>query len=254
MISLIRVGFLRMHLVKKAIILKVITNLLLTLTFISIWKVIYFEGEFVLSLEEFVMYSILSMVISSVYSLDVVSIISSNVKSGNIIFYLNKPRNIVYQLFFESLGKSFFQLLYIGLPSFLILSFFYRSFIRGGKIIEIFLVLIFSYILLFLIEVIFGFLSIFSLNSWGLQSFKYSMIVLLSGQFMPLSMYPETLKKIVDILPFEKLYSYPILVFLGKEEFHLGFIIEYFTIFILFGLLAYILGKIVLKRVMVNGG
>ncbi len=254
MINLIRLGFLKMHLVKKAIILKVISNLLLTLIFISIWKSIYVQGKFSMTLEEFVMYSILSTVISTIYSLDIVSAISNNVKSGGVIFYLNKPRSIFYQLFFESLGKSIFQFVYIGLPSLFILSILNKNFLKGGKILEIIIILIFSYLFVFLIEVLFGLLSIFTLNSWGLESFKYSMIVLLSGQFMPLTLYPKNLKRLVEKLPFEKLYSYPILVFLGKEEFRIEFLLEYINIFLLLGLVNFVLGKFILKRVIVNGG
>ncbi len=255
MFRFIRLGFLKNHIYKQAIIMRILANLLTTITLIAIWKAIGRSEALPLSTDQFITYSIYAMFISSVYNLNVVGTISSSVRSGDIIFYISKPKSLCSQIFFETLGGSLFKLCYIAVPSLLIL-----VLTQGGTSLYVenffpaIMVFVLSYLFMFFIEAIFGMLSIFALNAWGLQSLKISLIAVLSGQLIPLALYPDNLKRMVESLPFTKLYSYPILLLLGEDTFYAGVFVEYLYVFLVLGALYAVLSTLVLRRVAINGG
>ncbi len=235
--------------------MRILANLLTTITLIAIWRAIGSSEMLPLSTDQFIVYSIYAMFISSVYNLNVVGLISNSVRSGDIIFYISKPKSLCSQIFFETLGASLFKLCYIAVPSLFILVLTQGlSYIYVENLFAAVVIFALSYLFMFFIEAIFGMLSIFALNAWGLQSLKVSLIAVLSGQLIPLALYPDALKRFVESLPFTKLYSYPILLLLGEDTFYSGVLLEYLYVFVVLGVLYISLSTLVLRRVAVNGG
>ncbi len=254
MYAQVRNGFLEGHTVLAAIILRVLSRVLLTSIYIAIWQAIYWQKkEFPLSLSEFISYSIYSMVLTTLYSTGLVSFFSDRVKSGDIIFNIIRPKPLLLQMFYPHVGRSLFNIFYITLPSFGVLVLFNYSYLVAHRVFLFLLALVFSYVFMFLIDMIFGLVSIFSLNSWGLESFKSAMILLLSGQFIPLGLYPPGLQRIVLGLPFSKLYSFPLSLILNQGTFTFKIFLEYVFTISLCCLFYFLLQKILFSRIQVNG-
>lgn len=254
MLSLIKNGFLQQHIYKKAVLLKILTNIMITVTLVSVWKSIYLTNNIELSMDYLISYTVISSGLTAVYMTNIIGVVSNQVKSGNIIFTVSKPKGIFFQLFFESVGTSIFKLLYIVIPSYIVLFSMYYSHLEIVSMSQFILIFLLSYILMYFFDFIFGLFSIYSLNSWGLQSFKYAVITIFSGSMILIGLYPKTLKSIVEVLPFSKLYAVPINTILLKDNVNTQTILEYVITIIVFASIALILEKVVTNRIVVNGG
>ncbi len=238
MLSLIRHGFLHNHTHKKVVILKILANIIITVTLVSVWQSIYQTNDLGLSIDYLINYTIISSGLATIYTTNVIGVVSNQVKSGNIIFSVSKPKGIFYQLFFESIGISIFKFIYIVIPSYLVLFSIYYPHLEILSILQFILIFSVSYILMFLFDFIFGLISIYSLNSWGLQSFKYALITIFAGSIIPIDLYPKTLRNLVEVLPFSKLYAVPINTILIGNNINLEIVLEYIITIGLFALFA----------------
>ncbi len=254
MFSLIRNGFLEQHVYKKVVLLKILTNIVITVTLISVWQSIYKTNTLDLSMDYLISYTIMSSGLATIYATNIINKVSEQVKSGNIIFTVSKPKGLFYQLFFASVGSSLFKLIYIVIPSYIVLFSIYHSHVELVSIFSFVVILFLSYLLMYFFDLLFGLISIFSLNSWGLQSFKYALVTIFSGSIIPLRLYPSSLKSIVELLPFSKLYAVPIDAILLNNSLDFSVVIEYVVSISLCALFAIILEKIVTRKITINGG
>lgn len=254
MFSLIKSGFLQNHIHRKAVLLKIITNIIITVTLVSVWKSIYETNNMDLSINYLVSYTIISSGLTTIYMTNIIGLVSSQVKSGGIIFTVSKPKGMFYQLFYEAIGTSIFRFIYIVIPSYIVLFSMYQSNIQIASLSHFVFIFLLSYILMFLFDYIFGLFSIFSLNSWGLQSFKYALITIFSGSMIPIELYPQQLKSIVELLPFSKLYAVPIDAILLNSKISSQTVIEYIVTIFVFCIIALILEKFVTNKLVINGG
>ncbi|MGL5439474.1 MAG: ABC transporter permease [Filifactoraceae bacterium] len=215
---LIKIGFLVNQIYKESIIFKGLSSFIFIIMQYYVWKSIYSTNSIdILSFKSMFTYIILAQIIANIYPMNVSSQIGSSIRTGNISLTLLNPYSYIEQLFFESVGSSFFKLIILNIPIYILYIVLIGINISMVQFLQFIGIFSLSYVLYFMFELIFGVLSFYTTSQWGLQSLKYATIMLLSGRAIPIDFYPSVLRKIFDFLPFKYMYNTPILIFIGKE-------------------------------------
>lgn len=214
---LIKIGFLTNQIYKEAILVNVLTNFLFIIMQYYMWKAVYETNSMdMYSFKEMFSYIILAQLIGNIYPVNVSRRIGQLVRTGDISLTLLNPFSFIEQLFFENVGTSLFKLLITNIPLYAMYLIFIGVNVSVLNVLKFILILMFSYFFYFVFELLFGILSFYTKSSWGLNSFKYVIIVLFSGRLMPLNFYPRSILKILNLLPFKYMYNVPISILLGK--------------------------------------
>ncbi len=142
--------------------------------------------------------------------------ISRNILSGNIIKDLTKPMD--YQLYnlAGAAGFALNNLVSITIPSMVVIFIIAGSYIPLGINLAFFVLsVILSFLIAFTIDYIIGLLSFYTESIWGVSNTKNVIILLLSGASIPLSFYPQSIKGIIEFLPFQAIYNAPLSILLS---------------------------------------
>lgn len=164
---------------------------------------------------------------------------------GSIVRYYTKPLGLIRQFIYEVIGKSW-------LPNWLIFSFptiiiarllGFHFFVSDFKHFIFFILsFIISIIIGFEIDIIFSAIAIKLKNGcWAAQQIRNILIIMLSGQLIPLQFFPKIIKQILEILPFGSLANAPVSIYIGGEYFYTIGIQCFWAIFM--GFLSYIIFK-----------
>lgn len=185
---------------------------------IQVWVAIYREstsGSLVgTSLNEVIYYVFVSIIIRRMINCFAFKFISDDFKSGRIVLYLLKPVNYPLYLFFRSLGTAFVNMMYVVLPLFVLVYCFYSDLLRSG-LVPVYILLVafvFSYLISFSIDFMFGLVTFFTQNSFGLVRMKSVIERLFSGLIAPLYFFPDWFQIICDFMPFKYMYYFPIIL------------------------------------------
>lgn len=175
---------------------------------------------------------------------------------GSIIRYYTRPLNIILQLIYERLGKSWIpRWIMFSIPTVIIV------FICGYDIwpydfvhfIFFLISMVFSIIIGFEIDIIFSSVAIrLKSGCWTAEQICNAIIIVLSGQLIPFQILPDKLSKILMLLPFSSIASAPLTMYSGG-----GYIVR-ITVqcfwAIVFGLGVYIIFKKSEERMILFGG
>jgi ABC-2 type transport system permease protein len=225
-----------------------------------LWKSIY-GSEHVLngmSFNDVFVYLALASTIFSLFMTSVDWDMSFSVVDGSIITSLVKPLDHQMNMLAGKIGMLALNFTIISIPSFLFLIFVFQVKIAiGWNLLFFFISVVFSFLISFTIEYIVGLISFYTQSIWGISASKNVIVMLLSGAVVPLSFFPEGLRKIADVLPFKAMYDIPLRMiisppaspggYLSVYLFQIGWLIVIFIISRLFF-------KQAIKVVTVNGG
>lgn len=253
---LIRVGFLKFSTYLEATLVSFISGFIFILVQYFVWKSIgYSSGSASYGIDEIYSYIVFSQVLYCIFPNQVSRQLTKLISSGDISFVLLKPLTIFKQLFVENLGTSLYKFIFVSIP--ILASGFIIGNINIKSVnIPIFLfVIVLSYMIYFILEMIFGILAFYTTSSWGISSLKYAIITLLAGRFMPISLYPLWAQSILSVMPFKFMYDIPIEILLGNNITGASILIVEQLISILVLLLIYIYAySRALKRLVIQGG
>lgn len=211
------------------------------------------------SLNEMMVYVILSF-ITTVFTGDSISrSIYNEVKDGSVATYLIKPIEYEKRYFFEKLGALLYDLVIVFVTGFAVvitMCIKYDIKITLFGTIFYFISALLSYIISFFYFYGFGLLSFKITNMWGLGQIMEAVMQLLSGMLIPLVFFPETIQKIFDFLPFKSMIYTPCMIFLNKLStgeiiYSLGIQIVWIVIL---GFGARMLWKTLVKQLTILGG
>lgn len=184
--------------------------------------------------------------------------ISQKIRQGDIALELIRPVRFTLARFFEDLGDSVMN---IGLAFLFVIICAYclSEFIMPDNIGAILLFLLsscFSYLIMFFISVMAGYLTFFTMNFWGIYNAKKAIVDFLSGALIPIALFPESVQRIFSFLPFKDIVYTPIMIFLEKytmRECVMQLLLQCIWVFILMYLNEWIY-RIAVRRISVNGG
>jgi ABC-2 type transport system permease protein len=138
-----------------------------------------------------------------------------DVRTGNISTLLTKPVNYIFFRFFGELGRSVFKALMIGLPIIIAAIFILHLSLPSSPMFFVSVAL--GFIISSLLSLLIGMWSFFTTGSvWGLRITRDFVEEVMSGSLIPLYIFPEWLKSIAYLLPFQAIYNIPLSIYVGK--------------------------------------
>ncbi|SDW61532.1 ABC transporter permease [Tepidimicrobium xylanilyticum] len=223
-----------------------------------LWKGIY-GGRDILNgrtFSQMINYIVLSVGISNIFIYPNIYFMSIDIRSGNIAYTLLKPLDYQMQFLFKNIG-IIIPMSMISLFSVLLFRIFVLP-LDGPVNFVYFIISIFlSALTVITFDFVLGVICFWTENSWGINTFKFTIISFFSGKLIPLDFFPEYLKYIsINILPFSGIIFTPIDIYQNywSINYFLMYLIRQAGWIVLFILLGRYLFNLARKQVFINGG
>lgn len=219
---------------------------------VYLWKFLY-KGNEEMTLY-MIQYTVLSYIIGLFYTKEIAVSFGKKIRDGSLSIDLLRPLNIVVLSWQKEFAGIIANFLMQGFPTICFFMFYLCKIQLGWNTVLGCLAVILGHILYFLIFLLLGLCAIIATDIEFYNRILNDTIQLLAGGFIPLALFPETLRRIADRLPFRFLYSFPIELFLGKDK------VEWINFAILFfWIIVFLVGTIILynkliKKIVVLGG
>jgi ABC-2 type transport system permease protein len=183
-----------------------------------VWKTLYTQspGAFGVSLEQMITYAILGMMMDIVLDVGPEWYMANQVRTGAIDTDLMKPLDFHFHMLARSAGEVLFGLGILAVPSFAIGYFLFDLQPPGDASTSLLFAasLVFSFFVLFHISFLIGILTMITLDIRNIAWAYYSLISFFSGQIVPLWLFPDFLRKISEVLPFQAIYYIPLSIYI----------------------------------------
>lgn len=228
--------------------------------FYYIWMAIYKFDSVIneVSKDQIVMYIILSRIIYTQITWGFIPRIGRTVQTGSIAMELLRPMDFQLMMFFERIGDFLAFAAMTAIPILIVCSFTlgleapanFLTFICF--LLSLFMAMAIS----FCVEFCIGMLTFYTNYSWGLQTFQEALVSLFSGALIPLTFFPEWLRAITNILPFQQMSYSPVSIYLGivkGSQVYETLIFQFVWIVILV-IISRLFYSFAIKRVTVQGG
>ena len=184
------------------------------------WRAVYGETETAHGVTGGMMitYTVISMLMSSLYYMGVEDRIADAVKSGSIATDMIKPINIFSLYFAEDIGNIIFNLFFQTIPMFIVaVLIFGLPAPASAEHFGLFLVsFILGYGINWTFSAVFAMMSFTAIDLGPVFSIKYHFVNMLSGALIPLWFFPEWLRNALYCLPFVYMYQEPLSMYIGK--------------------------------------
>ena len=257
---LIRVAFQTKFAYIKAFWFNIFGTAVSILIYYFLWKYVFMSREELhgFTAVQMTTYVVLSRTLSSQFSGGINKEFAEWVYKGNIVVELLRPIHLAFNLFGKRLGEFFFFLLFKGIPIGIL-----GTLLLGGcgpagvvEFLLFFVSVLVSIGILFWIEVAVGIVSFFTLNTYGLAFTKSALLSILSGGVVPLFLFPESVARVLDYLPFAGMVTVPVYTYLGKYSIQeaVSFIGLQVVWCVLLGVLVMAFYQKAIKKVVVQGG
>lgn len=197
---------------------------------------------------------ILLIKITSMFSFHMVCIeIGQLIKDGGLSYHLLLPQKFFIQLYSKTFGEKLVNLL-LALILFIVLMPIISSIqslsIDISRLIYYIIAIIIGSIISYLIGAIIGILAFFTQEIFSIIWIILVVINFLSGQFIPLDLFPDKISSIVMMLPFSAFGFFPTKIIIGginSAQLFMYFRIYIYWIAVLF-LIVRLLWKLGLKK------
>lgn len=230
------------------------------LIYYFLWQMVFRERQELAgyTMAQMTTYVILSKLLASQFAGGINRTFAEWIYSGKIGSELIRPVSLFTNLFGRRMGEFFFYIIFKAIPVLLI-----SYFILGGeaaadmKYLMLFFISVgISVLLMFYFEMLFGMGTFYILSTSALCFLKTALLELLSGGIVPLAVFPDTVERVLNMLPFAGMVSIPVNIFLGKYS--IRECVDYIAIQALWCIGMYLVAswcsRRAMKRVVVQGG
>jgi ABC-2 type transport system permease protein len=228
---------------------------------VAIWQSVYGASGPVagVSLADMITYALIGGSLSTAWPYHpLLNTVERSVRTGDVAVYLLKPISYPLYLFANEWGLLLFRLFAIVLPTIAIAGAIYgmqppASLFHGAMFVVLWLV---GFALLFLMAVACGLCAFWLLTAFTFDWLLASILIIFSGNFLPLWFFPEPWASVIGALPFAFVGYYPTAVYLGKLTAGATWGVLALGIFwaaVLTGLVAFLWSRAE-RRIVVQGG
>ncbi len=223
-----------------------------------LWTALYAQNAAPLNLplHAMITYATVALLMSLVLEIDGTRLIREKLREGTIATDLMKPISLPFYFFSDGAGRT---LLYgvLVVPTLLCALLLVHIDVPAPRALGVFA-------LSFLIAYCVNFLLNFCMNAiafWTLETFALQLIVrwvsdLLSGQIIPLTLFPGVVGRLLFALPFAAIYSTPLLIYVGivsPRQWGTALAVQLLWL-AAFSLLAGAIWRAASRRIVVQGG
>ncbi|MCL5946666.1 MAG: ABC-2 family transporter protein, partial [Chloroflexi bacterium] len=183
--------------------------------------------------------------------------IQERVSKGLIVLDLLRPIGFLQQMFAGQIGATTGVLPFIlaALPFAAVLG----SLRPPSSLAALgfyLLSLVLAYLLTALLSLLLGMIAFWTIEMSGFRMIYYFTSKFFAGAFIPLALFPEPLRIVAGILPFQALASLPFSIYLGQLQ---GpalaqALLTQLAWVLTLGLLAFFIWRLALRRVIIQGG
>lgn len=239
---------------------RIISYLLMMFIFMNLWQYMYSNPNEIInnySMSQMIWYVTITELIYSVMNgRKFCHRIINDVRSGNLVYNINKPYNYINYLLFSHLGEITINFVICGISGIAIGYIFLGSFpsLDLLKILAILLTIILALIINTLLVIFIGLFSFIIEDSTPFY-WIYSKIMLLMGTIFPIEFFPKSMQKILSFSPIYANSYGPARLFVDFSIKSFGILIIAQIIYIsLSYLLCFLIYKKGVKRLNANGG
>jgi ABC-2 type transport system permease protein len=183
----------------------------------SLWTALYAHNAAPLNLplHAMITYATLAMLMSLVLEIDGTRLIREKLREGTIATDLMKPISLPLYFFSDGAGRTLLYALLV-VPTLLCALLLVHIDVPSPQTFGVFLV---SFAIAYCVNFVLNF-CMNAIAFWTLETFALQLIVrwisdLLSGQIIPLTLFPGLLGRVLFALPFAAIYSTPLLIYVG---------------------------------------
>ncbi len=216
-----RLAFLQILQYRLRYVTGILTYLVYVSAYVFLWRGIY-GGAVTLGgfdVVEMTSFLALGWIFRSFYFNNIDREVAAEVREGRIGAQLLKPLNYPLAKLVSALGESAFRLLFFTAPIAGVVAVLFR--IQGPAGMPAMAACALSVLLSFLVMSGINFLlslAAFPLKQIeGLIYAKHVALQILSGLLVPLSFFPEGVRRVLEALPFASISQAPVLIWLGRD-------------------------------------
>jgi ABC-2 type transport system permease protein len=168
---------------------------------------------------DFVTYYMVLLICDQVTSNIVIHTFGYKIQDGSLSGELIKP---IHPMLTNALvnNVAFKMLSILGLtPIWIVLFFLFKPDFSNVALANILIAIpamIFAFLISFLLSATITSLAFWTTRIYSIHEFYFALILLFSGQFVPLPLMPKVIQDVAEYLPFQLMLYYPIQVILGK--------------------------------------
>jgi ABC-2 type transport system permease protein len=261
-LSLTRGGLLDMLQWRAGIILTFVGNIIYLVIIYNLWQAIFASSETDtvngMTFTDTMIYLVLAMTIFNLLHMWIVWDMSRQIQSGEMILNLVKPIEFRSLLFFSTLGANVANLFLLFIPTFIIVSIITSWAIPLGLNLLLFMPgLIFALLINYFIDFFVGTICLYTESTWGIETAKEVVVLLLSGAVIPLAFFPGAFRQVVEYLPFQAIYNIP-LQLLTNDSLNTAQILSMYGVQLFWMAVMFIISGLFWKKsikiITVNGG
>lgn len=238
----------------------IIMQTIIMVTTAFFWRALFGSGSFGngMTADSMLTYTIISSAMSVLFTTGVERRIQRSVQQGSISVEMIHPINLFGVYFAEDMGTILALVFQNLLPIIIIGSLLIKvPVIASVSAIPMFAAsLLLSVGINWLLAAIFGMWAFTAVEMDALIQVKKHLLRLLSGSIIPIWFFPDSLRAVLEALPFVYIYQLPLDIYVGSastEDILRRMVIQVIW-FAILGTVFFILQKRVLGKVMVQGG
>jgi len=230
----------------------ILNGFLYVFVFTSLWRALYNadgmsnQGGFTLT--SITTYAIMAMAVRISFSMND-NTIYKKVQDGSVAIDLIRPVSFFFMNLAEAVGHSSFHTVARAIPIILISAFLFEIDLpfEPIRIFIFFISAILGYLIFFMINFMTGLLAFWFVEIFPFMLFKYGAFTLFSGAIVPIDFFPDSIKSLVDVLPFRYILYTPTAILTGHIDLSL-------TPRLLFWQLIWVSTLAVASKIMWNAG
>lgn len=197
------------------------SNLIFLLMWGSIWTALYAGREEAggVSFESMLTYIIVSQFLTGINGAGTpLWEIQEKIRTGDIALELMRPFDVPLRYLFADFGSVAFYIVTALLPLYTIIFIFIDVTLPIDWLTWVYFIFagFIGFLIRYCIEMSFGLLTFFLVETGGIQDIFYFAMSLLSGSVIPLWFFPDWLAKVAVYLPFQGIYFIPNAIFIGE--------------------------------------
>ena len=222
-LTLTRAGMLDMMQWRSHLFITFLGNIIYLIIIYNLWQAIYASSpeDTVngMTFTDTMIYLVMATAIYNSLSLWIVWDMSNQIQSGEMILNLVRPMSFRSNMLFSCLGANIMSFIMIFIPTFAIVRVMTGSAIPLGMNLVYFIIAIsFALLINFYIDFFVGTICLYTESTWGVDSAKNVVVMLLSGAVIPLAFFPEKFRVIAEYLPFQAIYNIPLRILTGHAS------------------------------------
>ena len=245
-LSLIIIGARRSLVYKWSVLFSVITAALSIILLRHFWSALLTDPT---AFQHMFNYSIISLVLASVYTFKTPDKIMQQLRSGEIVCELLHPWSYVPRLIFEDIGTLSVNMIFRIIPIILFGTLVYNFKVPLTNLLPFIVCMVLSFTILFFLRTCVGLISFWVIEASSMNIFLNILINFFSGKFLPAWIMPNCIGSVMLYLPFIWIFEKPIEVLLSTSM-ELSDYIIYWGCQLLWVVGLYIVYNIMWKRAM----